>query len=318
MDYGCNSRRIDDPSELMSVMIQSKFHDQFMLDNVMFLTMHTMSERTFDHASGNNFVEFKALSKGFPARVHFTYRKVITKLMPIPYDTHCIEIQKGKENLFSSARDCYMSCYAERFAQRYSSYPTELPQSLDQQGSKLMQTFDPGNDPEVEKMYESCQSKCGQDCLQTNYFVKYIATKPNDDVWELHLFPPPESTVRIVSSPAISLLDVLCLMLTAASFWFTFCPANLLLSHRITRKLKTSPSPEAVVKEQQPVVQREVAPNDPNEVTQRARRAKQMWDQIRRHRLDIILQHRFDMIAASNVRASKWRVQKSKFKLRAT
>ena len=203
----------------------------------MYLSLHSLKELAHDPA--DNFMLSQRSFK-IPHQVLFLiYPDVVTEFrMPVPYDTLCME-QKAcvnHNNVTYSSRECYESCYSSHFMRAHEAFPYDSPQFI-RTNKKLKRTINGTDSPENEKMKQLCHSRCRNDCHQVHFTTRYDTISfliPKVNVSDVFFeVKKPQQEIVIRYSAQVSFWDLMSVILNSANFYFTFCPATLLLSNRL-------------------------------------------------------------------------------------
>ena len=259
----CHSIRVDEKRDNISNTLtparKPKFNDNAPLvaiEMTSFLWEKLVQERdevylsmaNTDDKLYNPFNNFVLMTQVWSHCSSLEFKIIMKENMPAPYDTHCLHHVHGDRTI--SANDCFHSCYSSLIMQKYALFPFDSPRLLNA-GNASFQFPSLGqanNITESEDEKRSCSKRCGNDCLQVNYYLREL-TLPQDTELVLFIISGPDEEIRITHSAYISFLDLLSVMLNGASFYFTFCPATLLLSHWFWSFVTPAP----VVTEYEPV-----------------------------------------------------------------
>ena len=100
--------------------------------------------------------------------------------------------------------------------------------------NKLAPTI--ASEHQLQKLQTKCRSRCPVECDARNYYLRFLTTEawPLKPRMEIRIQAATQE-IRVTHFPAVTLMQMLALVLYSASFWFCFCPATLLLSNRFTR-----------------------------------------------------------------------------------
>ena len=209
----------------ISSFLQERLLKRF--DNPVYLSMSDQKDRL--HNPNNFFAPIVPINSywltGF-----LEYKVIVKENMPAPYDTRCMHHADG-DGIVSS-NDCFHSCYSTRIIDKYGRFPFDSPRLLNAWNASFefpsLARTDSLTGEEDEK--RECANRCGNDCLQVNYYMRQLTMFQRSKLRTFVISGPDEENL-ITHSASISFWDLLSVVLNGASFYFSFCPATLLLSH---------------------------------------------------------------------------------------
>ena len=233
-EYG--SYEEDDTMDMSDIMIfipSSSLRHKYTKLRSVYVTMHQQKDLVHDPAD-NVYLKPFAYKKNRFFSFTLAFNSVTQYLMPLPYDTSCIKkkhrIRRNQQTL--SSRQCFESCYSSSFIEKYKSFPFDVPQFM-RVNEKSMQTSNETDTQDTEGMKEACHMKCRNDCYQVHSTITSITYLSNLDTIPMSFkIKRAKQEIVIRYSAQISFWDLISVIVNAASFYFTFCPATLLLSKR--------------------------------------------------------------------------------------
>ena len=193
--------------------------------NEVYLSMADSNDKLYNPY--NNFVLMTPVKRSCSS---LEYQTIVKDNMPAPYDTQCM-IHFDGDRIVSS-NDCFHSCYSYLIIKKRKRFPFDSPRLL----TVWNASFEFPSLHQVDEIFEredekrSCSKRCGNDCLQVNYYLRKL-TMPQISRLKTFIISSSDEEIRITHSASISFWDLLSVMLNGASFYFSFCPATLLLSH---------------------------------------------------------------------------------------
>ena len=212
-----------------------------------YLSMSSKTDMLYN--SNNNFVPIS--SHGYLGHNASTldWRVVEKKNMPAPYDTQCKHHVDGDRIITSN--ECFHSCYSSISMKKYALFPFDSPRQLMARNTTFEFPFMGQADKLIgrEDERQTCIRRCGNDCQQVNYYLREL-TLPAVSKFRTFVIIGRGEKIAITHSAAISFWDLVSVMLNGASFYFSFCPATLLLSHWLwSRMIPTRVEPENELEE---------------------------------------------------------------------
>ena len=210
----------------ISSFLQEKLMKQW--EEPVYLSMSSEKDRLYNPhntlARVTPFINFKLLSSSLD------YKVLVKENMPAPYDTQCMH-HVDEERIISS-NDCFHYCYSSLFMKKYHLFPFDSPRQLNTWNASfefpILSQAHNLTGREDERI--GCIKRCGNDCTQVNYYLTEQPVYRKSNV-RTFVISGPDEEILITHSASISFWDLLSVMLNGASFYFSFCPATLLLSH---------------------------------------------------------------------------------------
>ena len=191
-----------------------------------YLSMSSVNDMLYN--PNNNFVPMDSI--GYVGKTSNLDRRVVVKKnMPAPYDTQCMHHVDGDRII--SSNDCFYSCYSSRMMKKYDLFPFDTPRRLMAGNASFEFPFLGQADKQMgEEDKQKCSRRCGNDCMQVNYYLRELSLSSASKL-RTFVISGPDEEITITHSALISFWDLVSVMLNGASFYFSFCPATLLLSH---------------------------------------------------------------------------------------
>lgn len=167
----------------------------------------------------------------------FNYGRLVTTLLPPPYETNCHDYTR--ENYESQAH-CYDACFTNSTVKKLNKLPftalIENPYNIHHLGKQDIK--DKVVKDRIIQLEDACEQLCSRpDCEEETFISKIVAEQRVSNNIRLILVIPNEPDIIAVAEPLLTAVDFITYILSCISFWFGFSPLQLisLWSRRDTR-----------------------------------------------------------------------------------
>lgn len=190
----------------------------------------------------------------------FTYSLTRTTLLSAPYDTNCLNYSRTKHQ---SRHSCLSSCIRQETEWKWQKIPVEncvireeyensslslIPFFVDDEENPLKEEEISESVRPIYREYRKIRQDCQRDCNRPECWLESVTPKEMQithfeegkqvDTFVITLHPPNQPVVVIRSTPKVALIDFLIYVGSCLSFWYGFCPLNVV--DTIQRKIGNS------------------------------------------------------------------------------